>query len=324
MPFRLTSSSRTCRRRPCTLGIVQSAPARPMGMVTPEAVVLDLPIASPGVRVIARAIDVFISVIGAFLVLLGVAALGNETFVIVVGSALAFAVLLGYPVLMEAFWGGRTLGKAMMRLRVVSADGAPVTLTRATARGALGLIDVWFTLGFIGLVSMLVSKRSQRLGDLVGDTLVLRASRSTVRAVLPVHFAIPPGCDELVRLMDVGAMTPADYELVRSFLIRWHEFDAAQRPAVAARVAAPLWQRFRHPLPGWLGPDYYLACLGAAYQFRHPYNQSPVSPPSAPAAPFYAGWGTVPSWGANPPAGNQPAGNQPASPAAPSDWVAPR
>ncbi len=288
-------------------------------MVTPEAVVLDLPVASAGVRVIARAIDVLISVIAAFLVLLGVLLLGNETFAVAVGSALGFAVLLGYPVLMEAFWGGRTLGKAMMKLRVVSADGAPVTLTQATARGALGLVDVWFTLGFIGLVSMLVSKRSQRLGDLVASTVVLRRSRSSVRAVLPVHFAIPPGCDELVRHIDVGAMTPVDYELVRSFLIRWPEFNAARRPAVAATIAAPLWQRFRHPLPGWLGPDYYLACLGAAYQFRHPYDQAPVGPPSAPVAPFDAGWGAAPSWGTNTPAGNQPAG-----PAAPTDWVAPR
>ncbi|HXR23552.1 MAG TPA: RDD family protein, partial [Acidimicrobiales bacterium] len=268
------------------------------GMVTPEAVVLDLPIASAGVRVIARAIDMVISLFGAFLVLVGVAVLGNETVLIVVGAAIGFAVLLGYPVLMEAFWGGRTLGKAMMKLRVVRADGAPIGLTQATARGALGLIDVWFTLGFVGLVSMLVSKRSQRLGDLVGDTLVLRRSRSSVRAVLPVHFAVPPGCEELVRLMDIGAMTPADYELVRSFLIRWHEFNAAQRPAVAATVAAPLWKRFRHPLPGWLGPDYYLACLGAAYQIHHPYNQPPVAPPSGPGAPVGAGWGAVPGWGA--------------------------
>jgi uncharacterized RDD family membrane protein YckC len=300
-------------------------------MVTPEAVVLDLPIASAGLRVIARAIDLFISVIAAFLILVGVSAIGNETIAIIVEVITGFVIVVGYPVLMEAFWGGRTLGKAMMKLRVVRADGAPIALTQATARGALGLVDVWFTLGFLGLVSMVVSKRSQRLGDLVAGTLVLRRTRSSVRAVLPVHFAIPPGCEELVRKMDVGAMTPADYELVRSFLVRWHEFNAVQRPAVAATVAAPLWQRFRHPLPGWLGPDCYLACLGAAYQFRHPYNQPPLGPASAPAAPFDAGWGAAANWGAGASWGggqswgaNQPAGNPPAGPAAPSDWVAPR
>jgi uncharacterized RDD family membrane protein YckC len=310
---------------------VQVGATLPTGVVTPEAVVLDLPIASAGLRVIARGLDLIISGFAVSLVLLGLAALDDETVTIVVSSLLLVAVLLGYPILMEAFWSGRTLGKAIMKLRVVRADGAPVALTQATARGALGLIDVWFTLGFIGLVSMLVSKRSQRLGDLVGDTLVLRTGRSSVRAVLPVHFAIPPGCEELVRLMDVEAMTPADYELVRSFLMRWHEFNPAQRPLVAAKVAAPLWQRFRHQLPGWLGPDYYLACLGAAYQFRHPYNQPPAAPPSAPGAPYGAGWGSGPSWGAGPSRGagqswgaGQATGNSPEGAAAASDWVAPR
>jgi uncharacterized RDD family membrane protein YckC len=306
---------------------VQVGTTRPTGVVTPEAVVLDLPIASAGLRVIARAIDLVISVFGAFVIVLGLLLLDNGTVSIIGSSLLLVAILLGYPVLMEAFWGGRTLGKAIMKLRVVRDDGAPIRLTQATARGALGLVDVWATLGFLGLVSMVVSKRSQRLGDLVAGTMVLRGSRSSVRAVLPVHFSVPPGCEELVCLMDVGAMTPADYELVRSFLIRWHEFNPAQRPLVAATVAAPLWQRFRQPLPGWLGPDYYLACLGAAYQIRHPYNQPPVALPPAPGAPYGAGWGAAPSqgsgqsWGASPSWGN---GNQGEGPAAPSDWVAPR
>ena len=293
----------------------------PTGVVTPEAVVLDLPIASAGLRVIARAIDIVISVIAAFLVLVGLGIVNDATVTIIVGSLIGFAVLLGYPVLMEAFWGGRTLGKAIMKLRVVRDDGAPIRLTQATARGALGLVDVWATLGFVGLVSIVVSKRSQRLGDLVAGTMVLRGSRSSVRAVLPVHFSVPPGCEELVRLMDVGAITPADYELVRSFLMRWHEFNPAQRPVVAATVATPLWQRFRHPLPGWLGPDYYLACLGAAYQFRHPYNQPPVTQPLAPVAPYGAGWGAPASQGADPSWG---AGKPGDGPDAPSDWVAPR
>ena len=78
-------------------------------------------------------------------------------------------------------------------------------------------------------------------------------------------------------------MSADDYELVRSFLVRWRDFAGPQRAAVAARLAAPLWQRFRHPLPAGLGPDYYLACLGAAYQYRH--HSGPFGPLQAASPP---------------------------------------
>src|ERR1700733_9703459 len=123
---------RFSRRLPCTLGTVQVGATLPTGVVTPEAVVLDLPIASAGLRVIARVIDIVITVFGSFLVLLGLLVIDNETVAIIVGAPTLVAALLGYPVLMEAFWGGRTLGKAIMKLRVVRDDGAPIRLTQAT------------------------------------------------------------------------------------------------------------------------------------------------------------------------------------------------
>lgn len=294
-------------------------------MVTPEAVVLELPIASAGLRVLARAIDLVIAL--AFLFVLALAQVllfgASATVVVIVYVLAGFAVVLGYPVLMEALWGGRTVGKAVMGLRVVRSDGGAIELRHAAVRGALGLLEVWGTLGFVGLVTIVFSKRSQRLGDMVAGTLVLRRRGSSrVRALLPVELRVPPGCEQLVRLLDVGAMTPADYELVRSFLVRWQDFDAAQRPAVAARLAAPLWQRFRHPLPGWLGPDYYLACLGAAYQLRHPHSQVPQDPHgplAGPGAPGDGGSWARPSWGAGPTSGNPTKGQ-----AAPNGWAAPR
>ena len=162
------------------------------------------------------------------------------------------AALLVYPVLMEALWGGRTVGKAMVGLRVVRTDGGPIGFGPAVVRGALGLLEVWFTLGSLGFLVMLISRRDQRLGDMAAGTLVLRDRRGP--ALQPVQLLVPPGCEQLVMTMDVAAMAPADYELVRSFLVRWREFPVQHRPAVASAVAGPLWQRFRHPIPSWLGP----------------------------------------------------------------------
>ena len=273
-------------------------------LVTPEGVVLDLPTAGVGSRVAARLLDMFLMAIATYAFVFAVTALvllGTEVVAIVAAAFFGIGVLLAYPVLMEGLWGGRTLGKAAVGLRVVRADGGPVALRQAAARGALGLLEVWATLGLVGLVTMLLSSRDQRLGDMVAGTLVLRERRGG--SLRPVELLVPPGCEQLVHALDVSAMTAGDYEMVRAFLTRWREFPQAKRPAIAARLAAPLWQRFRHPLPPWLGPDLYLACLGAAYQFRHPVAHLPSQGTQGVPAPSWDNvqpWG-APSWQAAPP-----------------------
>lgn len=254
--------------------------ASPARLVTPEAVVLDLQTASAGWRLLGRLIDVVLtfagfSVISAALALAGPAGLEGTALVVLYSFAFVAAVLV-YPALMEGLWDGRTLGKAVAGLRVVRTDGGPIGFRHAVVRAGFGLIEVWVTLGSVGLTAMLLSPREQRLGDMAAGTLVLRYRRA--RALRPVLLLVPPGYEEFVRTIDVGAMTAADYEVVRSFLVRWRDFGDRRRPAVAAKVAAPLWQRFKHPVPAGLGPDYYLACLGAAYQRHHPATPPRVTP----------------------------------------------
>ena len=272
------------------------------GLVTPEAVVLDLPTASPGTRVLARLLDVLITLVVfyALVVLVGTTGILGGTVSFIVAAFGLISVILVYPVLMEGLWGGRTLGKAALGLRVVRTDGAPIGLVQAALRGAFGLVEVWGTLGSLGFIVMLFSGRDQRVGDMAAGALVLRERPG--RALRPVELLVPPGCEQLVMTLDVGAMSADDYELVRSFLVRWRDFAGQQRVAVAATVAGPLWQRFRHPIPAGLGPDYYLACLGAAYQYRHQSGQ---------AAPAQPQWGS-------------PYDAPPRDYGEPSGWPAPR
>ncbi len=96
--------------------------------------------------------------------------------------------------------------------------------------------------------------------------------------------------------LDVGAMTAAEYENVRSFLIRAREMAPLPRSNLAARLAGPLVVRLRQPVPAGAGPELWLACVASAYQRRH---GAPA--PAPPAAPWGAGGGgTV--WGPPQPA----------------------
>ena len=82
-----------------------------------------------------------------------------------------------YFVLLEGFWGA-TLGKRLLGLRVVSADGTAVGLGAALVRNILRVVDGLPTLGILAAVLIASSQERARFGDRVADTRVV-ATRQT-------------------------------------------------------------------------------------------------------------------------------------------------
>jgi uncharacterized RDD family membrane protein YckC len=72
--------------------------------------------------------------------------------------------------------GGRTPAMRWLGLRVVEASGGRVSSGQMSARWLMLLVDGMF-FGAVGLAAMLLTPRNQRLGDLVADTVVVRAGR---------------------------------------------------------------------------------------------------------------------------------------------------
>jgi len=68
-----------------------------------------------------------------------------------------------------------TLGKLIMKLRVVGTDGDPCTLRESALRNLLRMID-WLPLGYIiGLALLSMSDKRQRAGDKIAQTVVTMA-----------------------------------------------------------------------------------------------------------------------------------------------------
>lgn len=80
---------------------------------------------------------------------------------------------IGYHTLLE--WrSGRTLGKRLVAIRVVQADGDPLTFRAALYRNVLRLVD-WLPMFYVvGILGVLTSDAKQRLGDRLAGTLVVR------------------------------------------------------------------------------------------------------------------------------------------------------
>lgn len=242
------------------------------GIVTPEAVVLEFETASVGSRLVAFSLDALIqsALAIAFFVAFALTSelVGSMGWV---GGAFVyttvFLVFFGYAPLFETFWRGRTPGKAALGLRVVTTEGAPVRFRHAAIRGALGLVDFWLLTGAVAVLSIMLTRRNQRLGDLVAGTLVLR-ERTGARSLRPVHFSVPHGLEAYAATIDPAGLRAADYATVRSFLLRAPSLTPAMRDPLARELAAPLTARLHHRPPPGVPAEAFLRCLAARYQER--------------------------------------------------------
>jgi uncharacterized RDD family membrane protein YckC len=86
------------------------------------------------------------------------------------------AIVLGYYFVGEGYMGGRTVGKALLGLKVVQPDGMPPTPTKAAVRTILRLVDALPLLYLVGFACVLVTgPKAQRIGDMAAGTTVVAA-----------------------------------------------------------------------------------------------------------------------------------------------------
>jgi uncharacterized RDD family membrane protein YckC len=254
------------------------------GIVTPEAVILEFETAGVGSRLIATVVDLAIRGALFGVLVVGTTVIGTAVPQIgVAGLFVAlFLVVFGYPIAFETLWRGRTPGKAAMGLRVVTVEGSPVGFRHVAVRALLGLVDFVLTGGGAAVLSVLITRRNQRLGDLVAGTLVIR-ERTGAAQPTAVTFWVPTGYESYTASLDVSGLTTLDYSAVRSFLLRAGSLDPGVRQHLAVQIATPLLGRLRHTPPPWVGPEALLACVAAAYQHRARYSTGTASGAPVPA-----------------------------------------
>jgi uncharacterized RDD family membrane protein YckC len=258
---------------------VQGAPegvGRSAALYTPEAVRVDLPLADVGTRALAALLDLMLLLSLVYIVLLlGLAAGGflavagggdGAAWVFVAALVLYFLVLWGYPTGSEVLFRGRTAGKAALGLRVVTVDGAPIRFRHAAIRGLFAFVDFYLLLGIPALVTALCTRRGQRLGDLAAGTVVIRDRAAGAAADQPVRFAVPPALASYAATLDVRGLAPADYAVVRRFLLRASTLRPEHRARVAADLANALAELMGHVPPPGTHPEALILCTAALVQ----------------------------------------------------------
>lgn len=143
---------------------------------TPEGITFALPLAGPMARLLAWLVDVgiVIAVTSALGIAVRILGLLAPDVALAASTLCFFLVQFGYAMITEWSWRGQTIGKRLLRLRVVDVAGHRMQFSQVAIRNLLRAVDVLPGLYLVGGLAMLISKRGQRLGDLAANTVVIR------------------------------------------------------------------------------------------------------------------------------------------------------
>ena len=229
---------------------------------TPERVPLHFALASIGNRFLACAFDHALQTLAIVLLYFILTLLGNAFDFGGMGGAskwalallilMAYVIWSSYFVVFEWLWNGQTPGKRWLKLRVIREDGRPITFWEAAVRNLLRIFDIMpFPFYSIGLISVFISTRDQRVGDLVAGSVVVR-ERETEAPTFSQVFDSPVSDTALRRSFkpvqftaEISFVTEREIEVVETYLRRRWDLPDQTRMWMAWRVAMPLLYKLR-------------------------------------------------------------------------------
>ena len=166
---------------------------------TTQNVTIEYPVASVGDRVLAAIIDVLIMVGYLIAIIFIYIWIVNSTEGTGLYYPVAYIVILFLPfflyhLLCEIFLNGQSFGKKIMKMRVVKIDGSQASIGSYFLRWILAPID-FSVFGSVGLITLIVNGKGQRLGDLAAHTTVVRLKvetklDDTILTETPINFSV--------------------------------------------------------------------------------------------------------------------------------------
>jgi uncharacterized RDD family membrane protein YckC len=141
---------------------------------TPEGIEFSLQLAGPITRFLAWAVDLatIIAIISILNVVFGILGILSRDFAMAANIIAFFVVSIGYGIITEWYWHGQTLGKRLLRLRVMDEQGLRLQFSQIVIRNLLRFVDSLPALYLVGGLVCLFNRRAQRLGDFAANTIV--------------------------------------------------------------------------------------------------------------------------------------------------------
>jgi uncharacterized RDD family membrane protein YckC len=213
-----------------------SVPAEAVVVDSVTGVEVSLPVAGPGARAYAFTIDWHIRAILAVAWFVMGMMIYNDSFTSLTPpletdglwfgliALPAGAIYFLYHPALEIAMRGRTPGKRMVRLRIVTRAGGTPSLGAHLIRNVFRLVDTFPVFYGLGLIMTLITRNHVRIGDLAAGTLLVHERDDATLLAAPA-----PG----------STLDAHTAELVGELLKRWTELTGDARQKLAARLLPP-------------------------------------------------------------------------------------
>jgi uncharacterized RDD family membrane protein YckC len=182
---------------------------------TTQNVNLDYKIVSVGERILGFFIDFAIFLLYFYIVEVITSALEmalSDRWTVFGLQQLLILPVMFYSLYMHILFNGRTIGKMIMRTRVVKIDGTQVHWSNYLTLWMLRVLDIWIFAGSIGLLTCLFSEKRQRVGDMTAGTVVI----STKNKVKISHTILEEVSDNYEpKFLMVTKLTDKDARLIK-------------------------------------------------------------------------------------------------------------
>lgn len=150
-----------------------------IGIETAQNVDINYRIASLGDRILAQILDFLILGGYVFATIIFWAFIvdtfsESKYYFPVAMMVILYLPMFLYDFICELFLNGQSLGKKLMKIKVVKIDGSQPGIGSYFLRWILKPIDVFFSQGAVAILTILINGKGQRLGDLAANTTVIK------------------------------------------------------------------------------------------------------------------------------------------------------
>ena len=186
-------------------------------ITTSQNIDIDYEIAGVGERILAYVIDAAIFLL-IFFAMSTIGLVSKSYTVLGAGVYILLFIYAFYDLLCEIFMNGQSVGKRVMKIKVISLDGGQPTIGQYMLRWLFRIVDFTLTSGMCAVISTSVSKNCQRVGDMVaGTTLIKTTSRTQIEAIA----FTPPDENYKPVFTQVSQLTDRDIVLIHEVLANY-------------------------------------------------------------------------------------------------------